>query len=100
MWVGTLIPPESNILILAEKLQVNCAVIRLGRMGYEKIQGYLTGSFEAWKKAKLPITEVKTLKSVNDFKIKYEKGIKVIDIRSRAEVSELGIVKGAINYPL
>ena len=37
-------------------------------MGYENIIGYLDGGFEAWKEAKMPFEEFKSVKTEDEFK--------------------------------
>lgn len=50
-WAGKLIPPESNMIIVTPEGKEEEAIIRLARIGYDKVAGYLEGGIEAWKKA-------------------------------------------------
>jgi len=51
-WVGELIRDvEQKILLVAEEGQVEEAITRLSRVGFDNVLGYLDGGLEAWKAA-------------------------------------------------
>ncbi|MEY4876920.1 MAG: hypothetical protein RL708_2069 [Bacteroidota bacterium] len=50
-WAGTLLPFNKNIVLVTEIGKEEESVIRLSRVGLDKVQGYLKGGFEAWKNA-------------------------------------------------
>ncbi|HTF03394.1 MAG TPA: rhodanese-like domain-containing protein [Bacteroidia bacterium] len=62
VWVGTLIDINVKLLIVASEGREREAILRLARVGYENVVGYLEGGVDAWKKANLPVD---TMKSVN-----------------------------------
>jgi len=62
VWVGTLIDINTKLLIVASAGKENEAILRLARVGYENVIGYLEGGIDSWKKANFPID---TMKSVN-----------------------------------
>ncbi len=66
------------------------AILRLARVGYENVGGYVQGGIQSWNK------ELEVIKSVQPDKMKQEikKGAKVIDVRRPGEWS-IGHVKGA-----
>jgi len=47
-WVGTLIGPEQEIVLLAEPEREEEAVVRLARVGYERISGFMDRGVEGW----------------------------------------------------
>lgn len=51
IWVGTLIPIDRILVIVAPEGRESEAVLRLARVGYENVSGYLEGGITAWKAA-------------------------------------------------
>ena len=49
-WAGTVLNPEQPIVIIAEPGREQEAALRLGRIGFDHIQGYLSGGMEALAK--------------------------------------------------
>ncbi|MCP2775174.1 rhodanese-like domain-containing protein, partial [Salmonella enterica] len=50
-WAGTLLPFDKKIILITEAGKEKETAIRLARVGFSKIEGYLDGGFEAWKNA-------------------------------------------------
>ena len=48
-WAGAMLSFEKPILLIAEKGLEKEAVIRLARVGFSKIEGFLEGGFDAWR---------------------------------------------------
>ncbi len=62
VWVGTLIDINTKLLVVASAGRESEAILRLARVGYENVVGYLEGGIASWKNANLPLD---TMKSVN-----------------------------------
>jgi glyoxylase-like metal-dependent hydrolase (beta-lactamase superfamily II)/rhodanese-related sulfurtransferase len=54
-WVGTLLPIDAPLVVIAEPGREEESVMRCARVGYERIIGYLAGGFDAWREAGLPV---------------------------------------------
>jgi len=50
-WAGSLLPFDKSIILVTDPGKEKETIIRLARVGFEKIEGHLSGGFEAWKKA-------------------------------------------------
>src|SRR5690606_27636473 len=50
-WAGNLLSFDKPIYLVTEKGKEEETVIRLARVGFTKMAGYLKGGFEAWKSA-------------------------------------------------
>ncbi|RYD71281.1 MAG: MBL fold metallo-hydrolase, partial [Sphingobacteriales bacterium] len=50
-WAGSILPFDKGIVLITEAGQEEETVVRLSRVGFDKMQGYLKGGFEAWQKA-------------------------------------------------
>ena len=49
-WVGSLLKDvQTPILLVANPHQVEEAIMRLARVGFDHVQGYLDGGIAAWK---------------------------------------------------
>jgi glyoxylase-like metal-dependent hydrolase (beta-lactamase superfamily II)/rhodanese-related sulfurtransferase len=62
-WVGALIKDiKQPILLVTPKGEEEATIIRLSRVGFDNVLGYLEGSFDSWKKSG---KEIDTLRSVS-----------------------------------
>jgi hydroxyacylglutathione hydrolase len=57
-WVGTLLKPDQEILMLVDPERLEEAVMRLARVGYEKVVGVLDGGLERWRAEGLPVSSI------------------------------------------
>ncbi len=74
--------------------------MRLARVGFDKVKGYLSGGFEAWKNAGEEIDliiDVEADELMMD--IPHDKNLLVVDVRRETEFAD-GHLKDAINLPL
>ena len=53
-WVGTLVRPEQDVVLVVEPARAEEAVTRLARVGYERVVGILEGGCEGWRDEGLP----------------------------------------------
>ena len=95
IWVGTLIPMQQPLVLVTEPGKEEESVLRLARVGYEKVVGYLQGGVSSWPE------HLETVDSItaNEMKLEMEKGIEVIDVRKPGEWAA-GHLKDAQFYPL
>jgi hydroxyacylglutathione hydrolase len=99
-WAGSLLPFDLPILLVTEPGKEEETVIRLSRVGFDKMQGYLKGGFEAWKNAgeKIDlIIDVEADELIMD--IPHDENLKVVDVRKETEFAD-GHLENAINLPL
>ena len=92
-WVGAILNPEVPIVIVAEKGKEEEAVLRLARVGYEKVNGFIEGGIEAWKNSGRAISNVNSIYGEN-FTKEYDGFSTVIDVRNPGEWNG-GVVEGA-----
>ncbi|HEY5966397.1 MAG TPA: MBL fold metallo-hydrolase [Chitinophagaceae bacterium] len=99
-WAGSLLPFDKSILIITDPGKEKETIIRLARVGFEKIDGHLAGGFEAWKKAGEKadmIVEVEADELMMDKE--FDENLIVLDVRKENEFAE-GHLQGAMNLPL
>jgi hydroxyacylglutathione hydrolase len=99
-WAGSLLPFDLPILLVTDPGKEKETIIRMARVGFSKVQGYLDGSFEAWKKADEfidMIIDVEADELMMD--IPFDDRLVVVDVRKPAEYAD-GHLKNAVNIPL
>lgn len=97
VWVGSLIDHASPILVVTDEGKEMEAILRLARVGYEHVYGFLKGGFEAWLVAGKPIELVDSInpQDLNDF----TEHATIIDVRNPSEWNA-GVLEGAELLPL
>ena len=99
-WAGNILSFNLPILLITELGKEEETMIRLARVGFSKMEGYLKGGFDAWKKAGEKIDLVIDVESDElAMDIPHDPNLQVIDVRESTEFTE-GHVKNAINLPL
>jgi rhodanese-related sulfurtransferase len=99
-WAGNLLPFNESIILVTEPGKENETVIRLARVGFEKIEGYLDGSYEAWKNAgeRLDmIIDVEADELMMD--LPHDPNLVIVDVRKETEF-DAGHLENAVNLPL
>jgi glyoxylase-like metal-dependent hydrolase (beta-lactamase superfamily II)/rhodanese-related sulfurtransferase len=99
-WAGSLLPFDKPIILVTEEGQEKESVVRLARVGFSQIHGYLAGGIEAWRKAGEDIDliiDVEVDELAMD--LPYDDHLIAIDVRRETEFAD-GHVRGATNIPL
>ncbi len=99
-WAGSLLSYDNPILLVAEPGKEKEAIVRLARVGFENIEGFLNGGFETWKNASEKIdmiidVEADELLMDKDF----DSHLVVLDVRKPTEFGD-GHLPDAVNLPL
>jgi len=82
-WVGALLDVNQPLLLITDEGKETEAILRLARVGYEKVQGYLKGGMEEWKKAGKPVSSMNSITAKEFAKNLEQKNI--IDVRNASE---------------
>lgn len=99
-WVGALIKDiEQPILLVTPEDRLEETIIRLSRVGFDNVIGFLEGGFDAWKAAGKETDTVKSISAEEFAEIKGNENIHVIDVRKEAEFLSEHVLD-AINTPL
>lgn len=100
VWVGTLITDiKQRIVVVADKGREREAILRLARVGYENVAGYLEGGFDAWREADMPVATTEVITAEELERIFDAATTKVLDVRRTNEYKG-GHLPNAINIPL
>ncbi|MGF2414787.1 MAG: MBL fold metallo-hydrolase, partial [Ferruginibacter sp.] len=99
-WAGSLLPFDKPMILITEPGMEEDTVVRLARVGFDKMQGYLKGGFEAWQKAGEKVDMIINIEADElAMDIPHDENLVVVDVRRETEFAD-GHVKGAQNIPL
>ena len=99
-WAGNLLPFNESIILVTEPGKESETVVRLARVGFEKIEGYLEGGFEAWKNAGERIDIIIDIEADElMMDLPHDPNLVVLDVRKEAEY-DAGHLENAVNLPL
>ncbi|CAN5432070.1 MBL fold metallo-hydrolase [soil metagenome] len=81
VWVGTLISIRQPLVLVTEPGKESETILRLARVGYEKVLGYLNGGIASWD------GDLSTVHSItaDDLKTELQSGAEVLDVRKPGE---------------
>jgi hydroxyacylglutathione hydrolase len=100
-WCGTLLDARRPVVLVTEDAaQVGEAALRLARVGFESVAGYLEGGVAAWDRegrslnriAQWPVDALRA-------ELQAARPVQVVDVRRPGEFAT-GHVPGAVNLPL
>lgn len=99
-WAGSILPFDKTIVLVTEAGKEKETVVRLARVGFSKMEGYLEGGFEAWQQAGEEtdmIIDVEADELAMD--LPFDQNLQVVDVRRETEFAD-GHIVGAQNIPL
>lgn len=99
-WAGSLLPFDKPIVLVTAPGEEKESVIRLARVGFDRVKGYLAGGFPTWRNSGEPIDMIiDVLPDELAMDIPFDENLLVLDVRRETEFAD-GHIKDAINLPL
>ncbi len=99
-WAGSLLPFDKTFILVTEKGKEKETIVRLARVGFDKIEGYLSGGYDAWRDAGERIDLIIDVEADElAMDIPFDPNIVIVDVRKEPEFAD-GHIKEAINIPL
>lgn len=96
-WAGTMIDRNSPIVVIADEERVTESVMRLGRIGFDHVAGYLKGGMDALHDRPELVRQTDRITPAAVEELPDPKAI--LDVRSKNEWDN-GHIEGSINIPL
>ncbi len=98
VWVGSLIDIDQPMVLITEDGKEYESILRLARVGYENVLGYLEGGVQTWSNSGKAIQTVKSIRpeSIMEYA---NNGYTVLDVRRTSE-TETQHLEGSKNVPL
>ena len=99
-WAGSLLPFDKPFVLVTDPGKEKESVVRLARVGFAQMKGYLQGGFETWKNSGEPIDLIVNI-DADEFAmdLPFDPKLKVVDVRRETEFAD-GHVPAARNIPL
>ncbi len=99
-WAGSLLPFDKPILLVTTPGMERETVIRMARVGFSDIRGFLQGGYAAWKDAREEIDIIIDVEADElAMDLPFDQNLVVLDVRRETEFAD-GHVRGAVNVPL
>ena len=99
-WAGNLMPFDKPVLLVTDPGQEKEAIVRLARVGFSRIKGFLAGGFEAWRNAGEQFDLVISIEPDElAMDIPHDPNLVLIDVRRETEYGD-GHIDKALNIPL
>jgi hydroxyacylglutathione hydrolase len=99
-WAGSLLPFDTIIIMVTDPGKEKESLVRLARVGFDKISGCLQGGFDTWRKAEEEIDMIINVEPDElAMDLPFDDNLVVIDVRKPNEFAE-GHITGALNIPL
>ncbi|MBN8698288.1 MAG: MBL fold metallo-hydrolase [Chitinophagales bacterium] len=99
-WAGSLLPFDKPMILVTEPGKEEESVIRLSRVGFDKMEGFLQGGFEAWQAAGEAVDMIIDVEADElAMDIPHDPNLLVVDVRRETEYAD-GHIKNAQLLPL
>jgi hydroxyacylglutathione hydrolase len=99
-WAGSLLPFDKPMIIVTDIGKERETIVRLARVGFDKIEGFLQGGYHAWVSAGEQtdmIINVEADELAMD--MPFDENLVIVDVRKETEYGT-GHIKEALNIPL
>lgn len=99
-WAGSLLPFDKPIVLVTPKGKEEETVIRLSRVGFDKMDGYLKGGFGTWLNAGERVDMIVNIEADElAMDIPHDPNLQIVDVRRETEFAD-GHAADAVNLPL
>ena len=99
-WAGALLPFDQPMILVTENGKEEESIIRLARVGFDQVKGFLKGGVDAWENAGKEIDMIIDVEADElAMDLPHDDNLIVVDVRKETEFSA-GHVKEAVNLPL
>lgn len=99
-WAGTLLSFDKPLILITEQGKEEETIIRLSRVGFDKMKGYLSGGFNTWVNAGEKVDMIIDVEADElAMDIPHDSNLLVVDVRRDGEFANAHI-KDAMHLPL
>jgi hydroxyacylglutathione hydrolase len=99
-WAASLLPFNTPIIMVTDEGKEEESLVRLARVGFDKVEGYLEGGYRSWIAAGEEtdmVIDVEADELAMD--IPFDENLVVVDVRRETEFAD-GHIKNALHLPL
>jgi rhodanese-related sulfurtransferase len=94
---GTVIKPMTRILLITEEGKEKETILRLLRIGYNMIQGYLKGGINTWINSHLETHSIRQINHIDAVKYIYNSNYHLLDVREERFFSQ-GVLPNCTHF--
>jgi hydroxyacylglutathione hydrolase len=99
-WAGSMLPFDKPFVLVTEPGKEKESIVRLARVGFDKIEGFLSGGYAAWQEAGENIDMIIDVEADElAMDLPFDENLVVLDVRKPTEYAD-GHIKNAENLPL
>ncbi len=99
-WAGEILEDINQPLILiAPNGKEEEAILRLSRVGFDNIEGYLSGGIDSWTKANKNVESIENIDPEDFVLLSSKNNLNILDVRSQSE-NNSNSIKESLNIPL
>jgi hydroxyacylglutathione hydrolase len=99
-WAGSLLPFTGEIILVTDPGKEEETIVRMARVGFDNVAGYLNGGFNAWVEAGEKIDMIINVEADElAMDMPHDENLVVVDVRKPAEFAD-GHIKDAVNLSL
>jgi len=99
-WAGSLLPFDKPLVLVTDPGKEKESAIRLARVGFDQMKGYLAGGFESWKSAGQKIDLIINVEADEmAMDLRFDPKLIIVDVRREAEFGD-GHLAESTNIPL
>lgn len=99
-WAGSILSFNQPMILVTEPGKEKESIVRLARVGFDKMEGYLNGGYASWQEAGEPIDMIIDVEADEvAMDISFDPNMVILDVRKTTEYAD-GHIKEAINIPL
>ena len=99
-WAGEILEDINQpIILITPNGKEEEAILRLSRVGFDNIKGYLLGGISSWIEANKNVESIENIDPKNFAALYSENDLNILDVRSQSE-NNIGSIKESLNIPL
>ena len=99
-WAGEILEDINQpIILIAPDGKEEEAILRLSRVGFDNIKGYLLGGINSWTKANKNVESIENIEPEDFVSLNSKNDLNILDVRSQSE-NNSGSIEDSLNIPL
>ena len=99
-WAGEILEDINQpIILITPNGKEEEAILRLSRVGFDNIKGYLLGGIKSWIEANKNIKSIENIDPVDFAALYSNNDLNILDVRSQSE-NNIGSIRESLNIPL
>ena len=99
-WAGEILEDINQpIILIAPNGKEEEAILRLSRVGFDNIEGYLSGGIDSWTKANKNVESIENIDPEDFVLLSSKNNLNILDVRSQSE-NNSNSIKKSLNIPL